>query len=146
MLLVLVLYSYKNRKCNWKTVHTKCPSKCGISISKPIIASTKFIVTFVYRSSPLLSNLACLKHRNGWHTGNFKMFVSGKLCKNVCVGYLQVYEFLSCHLIVFTDSLNSAKLINSRMHHHANKNENKTLENKTQFTVDNPPTFFFMFC
>ena len=40
---------------------TEWESKCGISISKPIKASANDIVTFVYKSSPRLSNLLCLK-------------------------------------------------------------------------------------
>lgn len=43
---------------------TLCPSKCTMSISKPTRASTREIVTLVYRSSPLRSNTGCLKGKN----------------------------------------------------------------------------------
>lgn len=40
---------------------TLCPSKCTTSISKPTRASTREMVTLVYRSSPRRSNTGCLK-------------------------------------------------------------------------------------
>lgn len=42
---------------------TLWPSKWAISMSKPTRDSTSEIVTFVYKSSPLLSNIGCLKNR-----------------------------------------------------------------------------------
>ena len=39
---------------------TLCPSKWGMSISNPFKASTKVMVTFVYKSSPFLLKLSCL--------------------------------------------------------------------------------------
>ena len=44
--------------------HTLWPSKWSMSISNPLSASTRDIVTFVYRSSPLLSNTLCLKQND----------------------------------------------------------------------------------
>ena len=42
---------------------TLCPSKWTIFISNPVKASVKVMVTFVYKSSPRLSNFLCLKKK-----------------------------------------------------------------------------------